>query len=782
MINNIRLARQLCAQAPNITAAVSLPPQLIRYSNFIPLHSSAFKHLSEDKFKRFVSETSGKDIKLIMDMGNWEKNLPQFSAAGLEAREVIVLDAGGRHHRVRVIMDKTAEILGTTLRVVFEGKEYELRLAGNAPNVGGVPIIAPPHRPAIKEETVLQGRGASPFIGMGRGFVPSRPDISKFKAESITEEQVAAEIKEAREAFLAVAKIKRESLSLIKDPEITLRVDAVLKEINSLCEETLEKIEKDRINLKAALDASELLNGVFKLAASGQENFRMIASDFRRLYEDIILQRHNQLPDLLADVESEVRLHKGEKVGLACQGIDYIEAATLDPSKTGGIAEVKGGIMSHTALACKSLEIPLVIGATGATEKIKPGDLVIIDGVRGIVIVNPTPATVKKYERMISEAALVRKHLHAKYKDRMGVTKDNVRIGLYLNSKSMLDMERIEHAGTNDGIGLFRTEESMDVTMVDGRIVKREKEPSLEELIEFYEAMYKSYGNPDSITFRTIDINGDKYIPYLGKPAGDLLGLTDEGIGLCLNGDDHKPYYELFRNQVKAILIAAAKMKIKNPIIEFPMVISANQFMKAKRVVRQFMKEMQKDGIAYAIDPRFYSMIEHPSAVEDVEKLKRMAKGFAIGSNDLTMKTLFESRYSAKGEFNELHPDILELIRKTVDAAGTKIHCLVCGDMASDPIAIPVLLGLGVRNFSVDTSSLDIVKSMICNIDVASCEKLVAELKDIKTADEVRQHVIRFIERMMNHGSWGGLKELESILKTYTAGSDGVAGLTGQPT
>jgi len=795
VIKNIGAIKSIIFKGNLKGNGVDLPQHIKQLSSVMPIHQSAVKGLSSPSIVSFLAEQNIKELRKIRDWENIHLSLAKpFLDVNIEARAINIINENGNAVAIRVLADKNIEITGGKVPIIFKGNEFELPLKGSKGILNGIKeIIAPPMKPPAPEFEI-KGRPASYFIGIGRAYVPTRPDISKFPSSDITDEMVDKEIEDAQGAFKVIADRYRNVPGNGENKQIADRIVLILEQQSK---KALKLIEEKKYNFKKALEESfePEIKAILNIKS---EKFNSVGQELQMTYASLILAKHNELPDLLAGVESLSNLHNGEQVVLICEKIDFVEAASLDPNKIAGVVEVKGGIKSHTQIACKSNDIPLVIGAHDVTKKINNGDVVIVDGERGGIIVNPTRITLEKFQGLKDESVKERAFLRKKYKGERAVTKDGVEIAVMGNSKSVAESDRLSHEGV-EKVALFRTEESMDVDLVSGTIVKRTREPALNEQVEFYSRVYKTLGEKEAhVVIRTMDVNGDKYITYLGEPQKDMFGQTKEGIGLCLDEKNHKPYYDLFKGQIKAILIAA-KLQGAEPLIEFPMVLSVKQFKEAKKVVEKAMREMKEDKVSFESKVKYYAMVEHPNLFRatdkariinkdkgiieselEIDELAREADGLSLGTNDLTMKTLFEDRYSARTKFIELHPDVLFLIKKTIDAAGNAGKPLVvCGDMASDPISVPVLLGLGIRQLSVDASSPNIIKSMVCNIDIKTCEELVSEIKEIKTAEEVRKYVAEFILKRMNygneeHGDWKGLKELEPVLKKYIYFADGM--------
>jgi phosphoenolpyruvate-protein phosphotransferase (PTS system enzyme I) len=397
--------------------------------------------------------------------------------------------------------------------------------------------------------------------------------------------------------------------------------------------------------------------------------------------------------------------------GFVSQGLSVFEENTvivahdLTPSDTAQLDKDKvvafltdiGGRTSHSAIMARTLEIPAVVGLDNITGSVKNGDAVIVDGVEGMVIINPDEETIRIYEKkreeLQREKDQLKKLIHTKTK-----TKEGREVIVAGNIGSPEDVHKvIEYGG--GGVGLFRTE---------FLYMDRNALPSEDEQYEAYKyAAQKMEGKP--VVIRTLDIGGDKKLSYLPLPEESNPFLGYRAIRLCLDRVD------IFKTQLRAILRASAYGKIQ---IMFPMISSVEETVKAKEIVKECMVELSSQGKEYDKGVEIGIMIEVPSAAIIADDLAKHVDFFSIGTNDLIQYTLAADRMNEKVSYlyNPMHPAVLKLIKMTIDAAHKEGKwCGMCGEMAGDEDAIPILLEYGLDEFSMSASSILRAKQIIIN-------------------------------------------------------------------
>lgn len=373
------------------------------------------------------------------------------------------------------------------------------------------------------------------------------------------------------------------------------------------------------------------------------------------------------------------------------------DTARIDKTRVFGFITETGGLTSHTAIMARAMNIAAIVGFQGITSIVKTGDDIIIDGINGDVLINPDAAAFKHYEELRSQ------YLSSQEKLREALIADTVikngkKITIAANIESVAEADAAIHSGA-EAVGLFRTEFIF---------MGRDSMPGEEEQFEVYKQIVQRMGDLP-VTIRTIDIGGDKSLPYLNIPKemNPFLGLR--AIRLSLRSKD------IFKTQLRAILRASVFGNIR---IMFPMIGRICELDEAKSVVRKSMEELDSESVAYDREIKIGMMIEVPSAAIMAEEFAKKVDFFSIGSNDLTQYTLAVDRMNENISdlYDPLNPAVLRLINGTILAAHDNgIPCCMCGEMAADFSAIPILLEYGLDEFSVSPASVPEVKNFIIN-------------------------------------------------------------------
>ena len=376
-----------------------------------------------------------------------------------------------------------------------------------------------------------------------------------------------------------------------------------------------------------------------------------------------------------------------------------------------------GGLTSHAAIIARSLNIPAVVGVHDATRLIKDEDTLIIDGFHGEVVVNPTEEQLKYYEEKIHNLNEYDAEL-AKLKDEPAVTKDGKEIAIMANLDVTEEIEYIIQNGAK-GIGLVRTEQLFE---------EYEDFPDEESQYKIYsELAEKIY--PEKVIIRTFDIGGDKVLPVDVKEANPFLGWR--GIRFLL---DNK---KLFKNQIRSILRASVH---KNVCMMIPMVCSINEIRKTKELVKECKKELKERGLAYNNDIELGIMVEIPSAAVMAKEFAEEVDFFSIGTNDLIQYILAVDRGNeiVSDQYQEFHPAVIRTISFIVrEGKFGDISVSMCGEMAADPVAVPLLIGLGLDSISVSAAAIPSIKELIRNLNYKELKKLSEECLLLKTEKEI---------------------------------------------
>lgn len=408
---------------------------------------------------------------------------------------------------------------------------------------------------------------------------------------------------------------------------------------------------------------------------------------------------------------------------LVAQDITPSQMAGIDLSHTQGIVTEIGGKTSHTAIIARTMELPAVVGLTGATRFIKSEDLLIVDGETGEVFVNPDQAILQSYQDKRDRLKGLQAELFT-LKEVPSVTKDGRRIHLEANIASPLDIPSVLRNGA-DGIGLFRTE----FVFMD-----REKAPSEEEQFLIYKKVLEGMENKP-VVIRTLDIGGDKHLPYLQIPKEENPFLGFRAIRYCLQD---RP---LFKNQLRALLRASV---YGNLSIMFPMISGLEEIEAAKAVLDECKNELTNEGLSVAQKIRVGIMIEIPAAAIMADALAARVDFFSIGTNDLIQYVCAVDRMNENihSLYDPFHPGVLRLIDLVIKAGERhKIEVAMCGEMAANEALTEILLGMGLTHFSMAPGSLLKTKKGLLEMSFTEAEKISKEALNLPSGNAIRDFI-----------------------------------------
>jgi phosphotransferase system enzyme I (PtsI) len=563
------------------------------------------------------------------------------------------------------------------------------------------------------KEIVLKGISASPGICIGKAYLVDREGVDVVDRYAISEKKVKTEVKRFKSA---VQNAKQDLRAIIENSPVELQkanileTHVVLLNDKLLYGRTIESIEKERVNAEWALKTV-----VNQIKAVFQE---MPDPYLKERVSDIIhvsnLVMHN-----LMGAETQSIGAIGKRVILVARDLSAADTSQINLERIKGFITDLGGKTSHTGIIARSLEIPAVVGLEQATRMVANDDLVIVDGTTGAVIVHPTEQTLMEYtERQANyeryRAVITRdSHLEAK-------TPDGHHIDVMANIELPEEVVAVLNYG-GDGIGLYRTE---------FQYLNRTSFPSENELFENYKDVIEVMA-PRPVTFRTLDINGDKAMAIDTGFAEDNPALGLRAIRYCLK----RP--AVFKTQLRAILRAAALGSVR---IMFPMISIHFEICEAKRLLDEAAESLEKDGLPYKRDIPVGAMVEVPSAVVIADLLAREVDFFSIGTNDLIQFALAIDRSNKQVAhlFQPLDPAVLRMIKRTADVAKESgITVGMCGEMANQPLYAPLLLGMGLHELSMNPQAIPVVKRMIRSVRIADTHAVVTEALKQPTALKV---------------------------------------------
>ena len=523
---------------------------------------------------------------------------------------------------------------------------------------------------------------------------------------------------EVRDLMEAIGEARRE-LDGVRDElgsKFGLDLAAVFQTHIQILEDKgfVEKLRDEAMVTGNALDALK------NVLAAYRQTFERIADPYfreravdvedvgQRVMERLIGERHHAMP--LMDGAIVVASH-------IMPGL----FARLDVDKIAAIVSEHGGSTSHGAIFARTLEIPAVTGLSNILDAVRPGEPAVVDGDDGILYLSPDEGLVAEFQRAQQKYAIAIEHLDA-LRQRPAETLDGRRVRLTANVGLARDLRLVERHGA-DGVGLFRTE----VLALAQRALPDEAEQS-----ELYGRVAKAL-SPRPLTIRTFDLGGDKELPNVGVADEENPQLGCRSIRLSLRSP------RAFRSQVRAILRAS---RFGNVRMMLPMISSVEEFRQARALIDHTRDEMVRSGIEVDLEMPVGVMIEVPAAAIRADALARECDFFSIGTNDLTQYTLAVDRGNEHVAeiYDPLHPAVLALIEMSVSAAArARIPVSVCGEMASDPLAVPLLVGLGIRELSGTPSAVPVVKEIIRALEYGSLERDVRLALDGGSATDVRK-------------------------------------------
>lgn len=565
----------------------------------------------------------------------------------------------------------------------------------------------------------LKGIAASDGIAIAKAYLLVEPDLSYEKTE-VTD--VESEVKR----FESALEVSRTELSMIREKaakdlgEDKAQIfDAHLLVLNDpeLTGPIEESIKNSKTNAETALqETTDMFIGMFE--SMDNEYMRERAADIKDV-------RKRVLSHLLGVTIPNPALIDEEVVVVAAD-LTPSDTAQLNRNFVKGFVTDIGGRTSHSAIMARSLEIPAVVGTKEVTASVAKNDIVIIDGLEGNVIIHPTEEQIAHYEKIKSDFALQQAEWD-KLKNEKTVSKDGVHVELAANIGTPNDLEGVISNG-GETVGLYRTE---------FLYMGRDNFPTEEEQFEAYKAVVSGMDGK-SVVVRTLDIGGDKTLPYLELPEEMNPFLGFRAIRLCFANE------ELFRTQLRALLRASVYGNLK---IMFPMIATVNEFRQARDILLDEKAKLKAAGTEVSDSIELGIMIEIPAAAVLADQFAKEVDFFSIGTNDLIQYTMAADRMNERVSYlyQPYNPSILRLVKMVIDASHKEGKWTgMCGEMAGDQTAVPLLLGLGLDEFSMSASSILKSRSLIKRLDQSEMVKLAEEALNKSTAEEVVELVEKY--------------------------------------
>ncbi|WP_044470667.1 phosphoenolpyruvate-protein phosphotransferase PtsI [Mannheimia massilioguelmaensis] len=570
---------------------------------------------------------------------------------------------------------------------------------------------------------MISGISASPGIVFGHALVLKEEKIV-LDMHKISEDQIEPEVArfyEGRSAAIEqLTSIRdRAEKKLGEEKAAIFEGHLMILEDEELEEEIISYLRDNKVN--AAVAASKVIEQqVAMLSEIDDEYLRERAGDIRDIGNRLI---KNILGMKIVDL-GEIN----EEAILVAYDLTPSETAQLNLDKVLGFVTDIGGRTSHTSIMARSLELPAIVGTNTATAQINTGDYLILDAINNLVYVNPEQSLVDKLKQQQHKLAEEKAEL-AKLKDLPAITLDGQQVEVVANIGTIRDCDGAERNGA-EGVGLYRTEFLfMDRTQL----------PTEEEQFIAYKEVVEAM-NGRQVVLRTMDIGGDKELPYLNLPKEMNPFLGWRAIRIAL---DRR---EILTTQLRAVLRASAFGKLA---VMFPMIISVEEIRELKSVIETLKQELRTEGKAFDESIQVGVMVETPSAAVNARFLAKEVDFFSIGTNDLTQYTLAVDRGNEMIShlYNPMSPSVLSLIKQVIDASHSEGKWTgMCGELAGDEKATLLLLGMGLDEFSMSAISIPRIKKLVRNVSFSEVKVLADKALQLPTAAEIENLVVNFLE------------------------------------
>lgn len=571
-----------------------------------------------------------------------------------------------------------------------------------------------------KMAEIIRGKGVISGIAMGKIMLAGQ-NLDGYLVNYKLEDK-ATEKQKAQDALMAVAEILRESIEKLKSKDMKeqaaiMEAHRMMVQDPMMADNIMAKIEELGNAPQGVLKAAEEQAVMFEQMED--EYFAARAVDLRDVGKRVAKY-------ILGVKEPEIG---DEKVILCGREIEPSVIAGMETEKIAGVLLGSGSTTAHAVIIAKARAIPTIVGLNkeDRIDRIADGDHVIMDGERGEIVINPAPEDIASYDEKIKKQKELAEH-YAALKDLPAVTTDGVKVDLMANIGTHMDVDNALNYGA-EGVGLFRSEFVF---------MGRQDIPTEEDQFKAYkEAIEKCKGK--LCVIRTMDIGGDKPLPYLNIPEEENPFLGYRAVRISLQRRD------LFLPQLKAILRAGVYGKAA---IMIPMIINVAEFKKVKEFIEEAKLELAHEGKAYSDDVQVGIMVETPAAAIMTPVLARYVDFFSIGTNDLVQYTLAVDRGNANISYlyNHFNPAVLRLVQRTITSARENgIWAGMCGEMASDPNAAVLLMAMGINELSMSAPSIPRVKEKIRSISSVKAKEILADVMTMEDGDDIRNYLQKIL-------------------------------------
>ncbi|HGN7148717.1 TPA: phosphoenolpyruvate--protein phosphotransferase [Staphylococcus aureus] len=569
---------------------------------------------------------------------------------------------------------------------------------------------------------LIKGIAASDGVAIAKAYLLVEPDLTFDKNEKVTDvEGEVAKFNSAIEASkVELTKIRNNAeVQLGADKAAIFDAHLLVLDDPELIQPIQDKIKNENANAATALtDVTTQFVTIFE--SMDNEYMKERAADIRDVSKRVLSH--------ILGVELPNPSMIDESVVIVGNDLTPSDTAQLNKEFVQGFATNIGGRTSHSAIMSRSLEIPAIVGTKSITQEVKQGDMIIVDGLNGDVIVNPTEDELIAYQDKRERYFADKKELQ-KLRDADTVTVDGVHADLAANIGTPNDLPGVIENGAQ-GIGLYRTE---------FLYMGRDQMPTEEEQFEAYKEVLEAMDGK-RVVVRTLDIGGDKELSYLNLPEEMNPFLGYRAIRLCLAQQD------IFRPQLRALLRASVYGKLN---IMFPMVATINEFREAKAILLEEKENLKNEGHDISDDIELGIMVEIPATAALADVFAKEVDFFSIGTNDLIQYTLAADRMSERVSYlyQPYNPSILRLVKQVIEASHKEGKWTgMCGEMAGDETAIPLLLGLGLDEFSMSATSILKARRQINGLSKNEMTELANRAVDCATQEEVIELVNNYVK------------------------------------
>lgn len=573
--------------------------------------------------------------------------------------------------------------------------------------------------------SVFQGIGVSPGVVIGPVFLMVS-EVEQIVERRISPDEVEHEICRLEDALIETRRqikgIQKdlEKRSVLSDASI-LDVHLMVLDDRAFIEDVIEEIREKRRNVETAV--KNVTDKFAQTLASLKDDYlRERVADVKDVARRIIRNLSGDFDSALTELT--------EKHIVVATDLAPSETAALRRDKVIGFATDMGSPTSHTAVMARALEIPAIVGLHDISERVMMGDEVLIDGNKGVLIIRPTARQLEKYGKVAISRRNIQRELTS-LKHMPAETKDGHRIVLSANAEGLEDIQSVIQYGA-EGVGLFRSEYLY---------LSRDEIVNEEEQAKIYRDAAARLA-PDPIIIRTLDLGGDKFIPeyHLAREPNPFLGCRSIRLSLL--------YPEQFKGQLRAILRASVEGNVK---IMYPMISGIDEVVRANELLEETKNELSEAGIAFKKDIEVGVMIEIPSAALTADAIAEHVSFFSLGSNDLIQYTIAVDRLNENVAYlyEPTHPAVLKLIQHTIEAGHRHgIWVGLCGEMAADPLVVPILVGLDIDELSVAPSAVPMIKDAVRSLTYSQATQLAKVALSCRSATQALTHCRKLIKEV----------------------------------